>query len=277
MNNRFASPWRQSAPRLCLLALLLLLLAASSSFGARKERIVDGWRPTGFDVQLTFNDALTEITRARTEISIQVLKESLSTIDLDFGEMPVDAVTIAGHPAPFTRSPGLLTVQLPAAQPKDIRFAIVVEYHGKPKDGLVLGPDKDGKPSATGDNWPNRVHHWIPCLDHPSAKAPIRFTVTAPRRDLVVANGSLNGVRDASPTERTWTYSEVVPIPAYCMVVGVAEYARSEPAQAALTPLWYYVPQSDASFAAQGFGPAGPAIKFYSDTIAPYPYEKLAL
>src|SRR5262252_9165017 len=154
MNNRSASPRPQSAPRLCLLASLLLLLAASTSYAARKERMVDGWRPTGFDVQLTFNESLTEITKARTEISIQILKENLSTIDLDFGEMPVDAVTIAGQPAQFTRSPGLLTVQLPAAQPKDVRFAIVVEYHGKPKDGLVLGPDKDGRPSATGDNWP---------------------------------------------------------------------------------------------------------------------------
>src|SRR5215471_9078362 len=224
MNNRFASPWRQSAPRLCLLALLLLLLAASSSFGARKERIVDGWRPTGFDVQLTFNDALTEITRARTEISIQVLKESLSTIDLDFGEMPVDAVTIAGHPAPFTRSPGLLTVQLPAAQPKDIRFAIVVEYHGKPKDGLVLGPDKDGRPSATGDNWPNRVHQWIPCLDHPSAKATVTFFVDKTKNYSVVANGA--GFPTLSPDGKaSWSFSETKPIPPYCMIVAVSSGA----------------------------------------------------
>ena len=38
-------------------------------------------------------------------------------------------------------------------------MAVVVSYHGKPADGLVLSVDKTGKRSAVGDNWPNRVHH----------------------------------------------------------------------------------------------------------------------
>ena len=157
------------------------------------------------------------------------------------------------------------------------RLTITVEYHGRPKDGLVLGANKDGKPSATGDNWPNRLHHWIPFLDHPSAKATVKFTVTAPGRDLVVANGKLENVATDIPTSRTWTYTEGVPIPAYCMVIAVGEYARSEPATPALTPLSYYVALSDGPLALQGFSPAAPSLKFFSETVAPYPYEKLAL
>ena len=103
------------------------------------------------------------------------------------------------------------------------------------------------------------------------------FSVTAPAKEIVVANGKLEGVSDDSQTMRTWTYTEGWPIPAYCMVIAVGEYAKSEPITPAVTPLSYYVPQSDARFAMQGFAPAAPSLKFFSETVAPYPYEKLAL
>ncbi|MCA1602784.1 MAG: hypothetical protein LC776_14495, partial [Acidobacteria bacterium] len=41
--------------------------------------------------------------------------------------------------------------------------------------------------------------------------------------------------------------------------------------------LSYYVPQSNRKFAMQGFAPASPSLKYFNHTIAPYPYEKLAL
>jgi len=205
------------------------------------------------------------------------LKDSRTVVDLDFGELPIDGVWIDGHIAQFDRANGKLNVHLQKAAKKGTRFVIAIAYHGAPKDGLILTSDKDGKPSATGDNWPDRVHNWIPCLDHPSAKATVTFTVTAPAKDLVVANGKLDQVKNDSPTTRTWTYTEGVPIPAYCMVIAAGEYAKSEPASSAVTPLAYYVPQSDAKFATQGFAAAAPSLKFYSETIAPYPYEKLAL
>ena len=259
-----------------LLALLILPIA-TPSLGARRERVVEAWQPFNYNVAITLDDQLTAITKARTEITVQVLKDRLVLVDLDFGEMDIDAVTIGGKVAKFDRTPGLLNVHLANPATKGSRFVIAVEYHGKPKDGLILTADKDGKPSATGDNWPNRAHHWIPCLDHPSAKATVTFTVTAPAKDLVVANGRLDRVQDSANTTRTWTYTEGVPIPAYCMVIVVGEYAKSEPSAPAVTPLSYYVPPSDAKFALQGFAPAAPSLKFFSDAIAPYPYEKLGL
>jgi aminopeptidase N len=260
-----------------LLFGLLILLASTAAFAARQERAINAWRPIHFNVAVTLDDKLSEITKARTAITLEVLKDKLSLIDLDFGEMTVDAVTIGGLPAKFDRAPGLLNVHLANTARAGNRVVIIVDYHGKPKDGLVLTADKDGKPSATGDNWPNRVHHWIPCLDHPAAKATVTFNVTAPARELVVANGKLDGVDEDSETVRTWTYTEGVPIPAYCMVIIVGEYARLVPTTTAITPLSYFVPQSDAKFALQGFAPAAPSLKFFSETVAPYPYEKLAL
>jgi aminopeptidase N len=154
---------------------------------------------------------------------------------------------------------------------------VLVSYHGAPRDGLVLSKDRAGNPSAIGDNWPDRVHHWIPCFDHPSAKATVSFIVTAPARDLVIANGKLTQVENSAPASRTWTYTEAAPIPPYCMIIAVGEFAQINMADAPITPLSYYVPEPDRAYAVSGFAAANPSLKFFRETVAPYPYEKLAL
>lgn len=217
------------------------------------------------------------ITNARAEITILILKSGVTDIDLDFGEMTIDSASINNAPAEFEHAAGKLNLKLPRPFATQSRPIISVTYHGKPKDGLILTIDKDGKPSAVGDNWPNRLHHWIPCFDHPSAKATITFSVTAPDRNLVVANGRLEQVQTTSGASRTWIYSERIPIPPYCMIIAVGQFAKVEPPKSTVTPLSYYVPQSDRRFAMQGFAPANPSLKVFTQTVAPYPYDKLAL
>jgi len=273
-----SSPLRQLINfNLATLFVLLLSGFVTQVFAVRQEHLIDAWKPLDYHVSLTLNDQLTEITSGRAEIAIVSLKDSLSQLDLDFGEMSIDAVTVNGQTTPYEHSAGRLNIKLAKTAPLGTKLAVVVSYHGKPKDGLVLTLDKAGKPSAVGDNWPNRVHHWIPCLDHPSAKATVTFSVTAPVRDMVVANGKLQRIENSSKTTRTWTYSESVAIPPYCMIIAVGDFACLEPPMQEVTPLAYYVPLTDKDFAMQGFAPANPSLKFYSQTVAPYPYEKLAL
>lgn len=260
-----------------LFLTLIVISSASWSFATRHERLIDSWKPVHYNVSLTLNDQLTEITSATAEITILSLKDTLSQIDLDFGELPVDAVKVNNEAAPFERSPGLLKIKLSRAAPKNTRLVVVVSYHGKPKDGLILSTDKAGKPSAVGDNWPDRLHHWIPSLDHPSAKATVNFTVTAPARTVVVANGRLDRVETVSESTKTWRYTEGVPIPPYCMIIAAGEFAQLTPPKHDVTPLSYYVPMTDKDFAMQGFSTANPSLKFFSQTVGPYPYEKLAL
>ena len=256
--------------------LLFLLILISPALAARVERLIDTWRPEHYIVDITLNERLSEITSATARINILVLKQT-SLIDLDFGDLTTKSVTLNSKPLPFTHKDGKLKVTLPEPQLRGMRLTLVIEYQGQPKDGLILTSDKDGKPSAVGDNWPDRVHHWIPTLDHPSAKATVTFNITAPAREEVVANGKLDHVETTAGVQRTWTYSEGVPVPPYCMIIGVGQFAKIESAQKALTPLTYYVPQSDAPLAQRGFAPTIPSLEFFSQTIAPYPYEKLAM
>lgn len=269
-------PFIRAFPK-TLLLLLVLLASCATALGARREWLIDNWRPTHYEISLSLNANLTEISTARAEVFIQVLKDSVSTLDFDFGEMPVDAVQVEGSSAKFIQGGGKLLITLAAPARKGERLRVAITYHGQPKDGLIFMKDNDGKPSATGDNWPDRVHHWIPCLDHPSAKANVRFTITAPEPNLVVANGRLQETRSNSNRTRTWVWDEQVPISPYCMIIAVGDYARVEPRVQTITPLSYYVPKSERKYAMQGFAPAEPSLKYFTETVGPYPYEKLAM
>jgi aminopeptidase N len=264
--------------RLCVFArvILFLSLLVSTALAARTERLITNWRPTHYLINISLNAQLSEITTASARIDVSIIQPT-RTIDLDFGDLTVDGVTLNSASIPFTHKDGKLLVELSQAPNPGDALVLTVNYHGKPKDGLIFAVDKDGHASVVGDNWPNRVHQWIPTFDHPSAKATVTFNVTAPANQEVVANGRLDHVETIANGQRTWTYTEGVPIPPYCMIIGVGRFARLEPPQHALTPLSYYVSLSERELAVKGFTPAIPSIEFFTRTIAPYPYEKLAL
>jgi len=254
----------------------ILFLTAYGVAAQRRERLVDNWRPLHYDVNLTFDDQLSQLAAARVDIKLEVLAPRTQNIDLDFGELPIDSVLVAGSAAKFERTSERLNVLLATAAQRGNHLDITVNYHGRPKDGLVFARDADGKPSATGDNWPNRVHYWIPSLDHPSAKATVSFNIAAPQRFQVTANGEfIRLIGNAAVSH--WTYNEAKAIPPYCMIVAVNQGVIINSPDKDVTNLLYNVPQRDAEYAPKGFSPAAPALTFYSQTIAPYPYEKLAL
>src|SRR5436305_14842910 len=92
---------------------LLLLTTYTLALAERHERLVDSWRPVHYDITLALNDQLTEITNARALISVQILKGPLNVLDLDFGTMIVDSVTVGNTTTRFEQSSGKLNVQLP--------------------------------------------------------------------------------------------------------------------------------------------------------------------
>src|SRR5215510_10962221 len=97
--------------RLCAFARVTLFcfLLASAALAARIERRIDTWQPTHYDINITLNDTLSEITTATTRIHIRILKPT-RVIDLDFGELTVDQVSLDSKPLTFTHKDGKLLI-----------------------------------------------------------------------------------------------------------------------------------------------------------------------
>src|SRR5689334_6432224 len=256
--------------------VVIILFALAPTFAQRVERTVTTWRPLHYDVDIAFNDQLTEFKSARAQIRVEILAPRLTKLDFDFGDLPIDSVTVASQPARTERTPELLNVFLPQPATRGQKLDVTIIYHGHPKDGMVFEKDRDGNPSATGDNWPNRVHHWIPSLDHPSAKATVSFTVSAPQRYEVIANGKFVTIMGNAATSH-WKFDEAKAIPPYCMIITANQGAIINSPDKSVTNLMFNVAQRDQEYAPKGFAGAVPALAFFNETIAPYPYEKLAL
>src|SRR5438874_287222 len=121
----------KQARRFAIVALFVCL-GALSVFAQRRERLVDSWKPLHYDVDLTFNDQLTQIA-ARTDIAVEVLGTNLTKIDLDFGDLPIDSVLVSGTATKFERTPEVLNVMLATAAKPGDTLNVTVNYHGHPK------------------------------------------------------------------------------------------------------------------------------------------------
>src|SRR6185369_13040753 len=119
----------------------LLLLSVASLSAQRVERSVTTWKPLHYDIDIAFNDQLNEFKLARAQITVEVLAQRLTKVDLDFGDMPIDSVTVGGKPAQTERTTEILNVVLPQAATRGQKLDVAITYHGHPKDGMVFAKD----------------------------------------------------------------------------------------------------------------------------------------
>lgn len=151
-----------------------------------------------------------------------------------------------------------------------------VYYEGIPADGLIISTNKFGKRTFFGDNWPNRAHNWLPCVDEPADKASVDFTVTAPDHYQVIANGLKTG-ESVLPGELIKTHwSETAQLPTKVMVIGVADFAVDHPKDVNDIPVYTYVFPESANVGFKSYAVAGDILPFFIDKIGPYAYKKLA-
>ncbi len=155
------------------------------------------------------------------------------------------------------------------------RRTFVITYAGIPGDGLIISTNTHGDRTFFGDNWPERARHWLPVVDHPSDKATVTWTVDAPVRVRVVANGR-RGVQRCEGTRCTTTYYTRVPIPTKVMVFGAAPFAVEEAGRVGGVPIesWVYAQDREAGF--YDYALAVPITTFFDSLLTPFPFEKLA-
>ncbi len=151
-----------------------------------------------------------------------------------------------------------------------------IEYEGIPKDGLIISKNKFDERTFFGDNWPDRAHHWLPTVDHPSDKATVEFIVTAPNHYQVIANGSQIEETNLNNNFKLTHWKENVPLPTKVMVFGAARFAVQHVGFVQQIPVttWVYAQNRDEGF--KDYSLATKILDWFYKKMGTYPYQKLA-
>lgn len=232
-----------------------------------------------YNFALQLNDANNTIKGDAT-ISVKFLKDvNAFNIDLvkkksDGKGMQVTQVRENGKPVKFTQSDEAVT--LSAAAKANTTHSYTITYSGIPADGLIISTNKFGDRTFFGDNWPNRAHNWLPCVDDPADKASVDFVVTAPDHYAVVANG-LKIEEKALPNKQKLTHwKETAVLPTKVMVIGAADFAIDHTGDMNEIPVYSYVFPQDKTAGFKSYAGAKDILSFFIKQVGSYPYKKLA-
>jgi aminopeptidase N len=189
--------------------------------------------------------------------------------------MVIDSIYQNNVPVDFKHENDKITVY-PKHPFLGITYTYSIKYSGEPKDGLIISKNKHGDRTFFSDNWPNRAHHWMPCVDHPSDKATIEYHITAPKHYQVVANGQLEEKTNLTDALDVYHWKTSVPLPTKVMVIGIAHFAIQEVGSVQNIPVstWVYPQTKEQGFA--DFAIATDILDFFIEKLGDYPYKKLA-
>jgi aminopeptidase N len=149
-------------------------------------------------------------------------------------------------------------------------------YKGIPSDGLIISENKYGHRTFFADNWPDRAHYWIPCVDDPADKASVEFIVTAPSHYQVISNGIQIEESNLRDNKKLTHWKEDLPLSTKVMVIGVADFAVSRVGDINCVPVYSWVFPENKKEGFTDYAMAKDILSFFINYIGPYPYKKLA-
>jgi len=261
--------------RIFFVALILSVTLLSN--GQSKVDVLD------YKFSIELNDKNDTIYGA-AQIKLRLLNKPTIIIDLALQNrsngkgMIVDSIN-RGREVRYIEYPGGQRIGLQFSD-KNLRhddtLDLTIFYHGVPEDGLIISKNKYGRRTFFADNWPNRAHHWIPCVDDPADKATVEFLVTAPSHYSVVSNGIMIEQTSLPGNKKLTHYKEDVPLPTKVMVIGVADFAVNLAGVVNCVPVYSWVFPEEKKKGFYDYALAKDILSYYINYIGPFPYKKLA-
>jgi aminopeptidase N len=263
---------------LFLVAVFLFFPRVSGSDGYQRQEKLDILH---YEFSVILSDS-TDMIRGRSVIDAKVT-DRLMNINLDLmgpdtdgTGMTVDYVTVNGRESKWEQSDDRLVVFTGDNDGFRDTVEIDVHYHGVPAGGLVISRNKYGDRTFFADNWPDRGHNYIPCIDHPYDKATVDFIITAPEYYSVVANGRLLEESSLGGHLKLTHWSEGVPVPVKVMAFGAARFAVRYAGTVRGIPVWSWVFPQNRQEGFSDYATATGPLEFYINMIGDFPFEKIA-
>ena len=264
-----------------------------SGIAPYKNEYSDEFDVINYDLEIGLSEKSDQI--AGIAIITLVLNKNIKQIPLDFTGLNIQSILINNSKANYNYQEGKIFIESKKFKANQTLIVSIV-YNGKPDDGLIIGKNIHGNRSVFADNWPNRARFWFPCKDHPSDKASVSYTIHAPSKWKVVANGALiekpkvsaENAIGSKGSRHTWKWKSNVPIPTYNMVIGAAEmdittlgvatfaFSPSSLRSDGSIEISNYTFPEDTEKSQASFARSIEMVNFFSTKIGPFPYEKLA-
>ena len=263
--------------------LLWILFVLASTANARdKYPINSAIDVLAYRFSFILSDS-TDVIRGNTRVLIS-FRESIKEFEIDLVKKKINGkgMTVLGiEPLTMVQSfthteNDKIKIVLKNSQPAGAIQSFEIKYEGIPEDGLVIGNNKFGERVFFGDNWPDRGHYWLACVDHPSDKAMVEFAINAPERYQVVATGILVEESNLAGKRKLTRWRETTPVPVKVMTMGIARFAveLSNTVNGIPVTTWVYPQERVNGF--NDFKVAPEILTFFDRFIGPYSYDKLA-
>jgi aminopeptidase N len=270
------------SPLAVTVAAGLLAVSAATTHAQRPGAAID---VLDYRFELELSDRTDEIG-GRAVIAFRVLRpvgevefdldDAAVDSGLEAGGMVVSSATLGDTALRFRQQDDRLLVSLDGEAAAGARRRIEVRYRGVPADGFTIGTNRHGERTFFADNWPDRAHHWLPVVDHPSDKATAAFVVTAPAHYQVVATGAFVEAVDLGDGMRRTEWRSRAPIATKVMAVGVARFLRHREAIVDGVPVETWVYPQDREVGLRAFAPGPRVLGTFERRLGDYPYAKLA-
>jgi aminopeptidase N len=153
-----------------------------------------------------------------------------------------------------------------------------VRYHGIPRGGFRVGPDRTGARGLVGQTAGGLAPLWLP-VPASDARVAVTWNVQASEGQRVVATGMLAGVDTLSYGHTTWHYRLDAPVPLDALAVAAGRYTVTALSHRRCSnpcvPVTLWTSPEDSAAAAGPFRHAADILDYLTERLGPFPYAAL--
>ena len=262
-----------------------ILLAAATPLAAQADTALpaSAHEPTSYDITVVTSDTGAHfLGEVQTGWRLRSVEPVAMELDSAFR---VVRVLVDGKPntrlsrTMYARQGGEVVV--PHEKAPGDTLSTRVRYHGIPRGGFRVGPDRTGARALAGETAGGQARLWLPVPEGEAWRTTVTWSVQAGDGQRVVANGTLVKVDTLAYGHTAWHFRVDVPIPLDALAVAAGTFAVTAlprpgcPDRCAPVTLW--TPPDDSAAAAAGpFRRAGEMVDFFAGRLGPFPYPGLA-